>query len=150
MDELGKLAHIMGDDISDMSKMTGYVSNSKKGDMVVNVAGGSSIAIEVKDVGSITQDGASELLDDCMDNRDAAFALLVVKNVEAFPKSMGWFHEFGPSKLAIALGSASEVDADTPMHGEIPAHCIQVGAGARFVKHSRAQWCGCRADCRQT
>lgn len=117
--ELGELTHVIGDTLEDTSKTTGSVANSKKGDLVATVAGTDArIVIEVKNVTEMSEREASDVLDDSMENRGADFGLLVMKNVEAFSKSMGRFHEFNSTnKLAVALGSKS--DDDNIIHREI-------------------------------
>lgn len=111
--EIGQIAHVTGDVVEDTSKIPGSVPNAKKGDLMIVVAGtGARIAIEVKNVKKIYESKASNVLDGAIENRGADFGLLVVKNVEAFSESMGWFHEFGSTnKLAVALGSESDDDA---------------------------------------
>lgn len=121
--EIGSIAHVMGDVVENTTKMTGSVPYSKKGDLVIEVANTSArIVIEVKDIKAISENKARETLDASIENRGAHFGLLVVKNVEAFKTAVGWFHEFGSTnKLAVALGSKMEDnDADSwIIHGEI-------------------------------
>lgn len=111
--EIGRLAHVTGDTVEDTSKTPGSVPNAKKGDLVLAVAGtGVRIAIELKDVKKISVNEASDVLDGAIENRGADFGLLIVKNREAFPRHMGWFHEFdSTNKLAVALGSESDGNA---------------------------------------
>ena len=120
--EISQLAHITGDAVEDTSKMQGSVPNSKKGDLVAVIADtGGRIAIEVRNVKKMSMSKALDLLDGTIENRGADFGLLVVKNVEAFPRHMGWFHEFGSTdKLAVALGSESDgATRDWTIHKEI-------------------------------
>ena len=120
--EVGRMAHVTGDAVEDTSKIPGNVPNAKTGDLVIDVSDTNvRIAIEVKDIGRMSENKASDVLDDVIENRGANFGLLIVKNVEAFPGHMGWFHEFGSTKkLAVALGSKSDDDArDWVIHREI-------------------------------
>lgn len=120
--EIGRMAHVTGDVVEDTSKIPGNVPNAKTGDLVIDVIDTDvRIAIEVKDIGRMSEKKASDVLDDVMNNRGANFGLLIVKNVEAFPGHMGWFHEFASTKkLAVALGSKSDDDArDLVIHREI-------------------------------
>ena len=122
LDEVSKLVRVTGDKIKDTSKTTGSKPGGKKGDFVVEIAGtDTSITIEVKDQGGISENKVMSLLDNSMANRGADFGLFIIKNVEAFPKSMGWFHDFGSTnKLAVALGSKADGNArDWTIHKEL-------------------------------
>jgi hypothetical protein len=106
---LEKPAKVFGDTIEDTTSNPGNVKRSKKGDLVLTVADSSKkIAIEIKDVGTISANKITDTLDEAIENRAASFGILVAKSVESFPREIGWFQEIGGNKLVVALGSESE------------------------------------------
>ena len=109
-DMISDIAHIQDDGVSNVSKEIGLVSNSKSGDILVEIAKSKArIAIEIRNVASITQNQIKDDLDAAIRNRGAHFGLCILNNVESVKKSMSWFHEFDSGdKLAIALSSTSD------------------------------------------
>jgi len=108
-DLLESSAKVFGDILEKTTSTAGKVKRSKKGDFVLALAGSSKkITFEIKDVGTISANEVRKTLDEAIENRDAAYGVLVAKSVEAFPKSIGWFQEIGNDKLVVALGSNSE------------------------------------------
>ena len=112
---ISKIAHVTGDVVADTTTEAGDVPRSKKGDLVIEVADTHArIAIELKDVRSLSVNKTRDTLDEAIKNRAAHFGLLIAKNVEAFSAKAGWFHEFGSAdKLAVALGSEADDEEDT-------------------------------------
>ena len=120
MRTIDEFAHHNGDSVSDTTRNVGDVKRSKKGDIVVDVGGSARVVIEVKDVGKISEDDARRVLDESIRNRRADFGLMVVKNAEAFGRTRKNFLEFASSdKLAVALGSGVDGDADSAVSDDI-------------------------------
>jgi hypothetical protein len=109
---LGEYARINGDALEKTSEMAGSLTGSKVGDFVITLPNKKKIAIEVKDT-SLTIPKISSLLEEALKNRDASYAILVVKNVEGLPNSIGWFNEVGSDRLVCALTSESFSDEVT-------------------------------------
>lgn len=95
-----------GDDLERTTDKYGSIEGSKKGDFVIRLGKtGSKIALETKDVGTINLPEIHRTLDESMENRDAKYGIFVVKNVESFPLSVGFFKEFYGNQLVVALGT---------------------------------------------
>ena len=115
---LGKIAKMNGDKLERTSTITGKIRSSLKGDFVIQLHENSKkIVLEVKDVGKkLTYPEIQRYLDEAMENRDAAYGIYLVKNVEALPQSIGFFGEHDGNKLVGALGDAN---SDGMLHNEI-------------------------------
>ena len=96
-----------GDELEGTGTSMGGLSKSKNGDFLVRFAEnpGSPLAIETKDEAH-TLPELNRTLEKILENRGAAYAMLVSKNVEALPDSVGWFNEYGNNKLVVALGAS--------------------------------------------
>jgi len=106
---LERSAKVFGDIVENTTSKAGKVKRSKKGDLVLTIADSSKkITFEIKDVASISANVIRKTLDEAIENRGASCGILVAKNVEAFPNSIGWFQEIEKDKLVIALGSENE------------------------------------------
>ncbi len=84
---------------------------SKKGDFKVTLGQNTKwrIAVEVKDLTShISLEKIRKYLKTAMEKRGAQYAVLVVKNVESLPKSVGFFNELEGNILVCALGREGE------------------------------------------
>ncbi len=91
---------------------------SKKGDFVITLGqdAGRRIAVEAKDVKKINMGEIRNYISEAIRVRGAQYAILVVKNVEALPRTVGYFNEFENRFLVCALGSQA---ADGMLHAEI-------------------------------
>jgi len=67
------------------------------------------IVIEAKNVSQISKPDIREELEEGMQNRGADYGVLVLRDEEASPKSLGSFSEFGDSMLYVAI---SDEDSD--------------------------------------
>jgi hypothetical protein len=95
-----------GDILENTTKKQGKLQGSKDGDLVSTISeNGKKIVFEVKDVASISIPEIQRKLEESIENREASYGVFVVKNVEALPKSIGWFQEFGNNMLACALST---------------------------------------------
>ncbi len=97
-----------GDELEATGTTVGGLSKSKKGDFLIRFTEKptSPLAIETKDEARISLPELNRTLEKTLENRGAAYAILVSKNVEALPDSVGWFNEYGNNKLVVALGSS--------------------------------------------
>jgi hypothetical protein len=92
---------------------------SKKGDFEVILGQNAKwkIVFEVKDLASrISAEKIREYLRAAKENRGAQYAVLVVRNVESLPKSVGFFNELEGDLLICALGREGD---ETSLHPEV-------------------------------
>ncbi len=92
----------------------GKIPRCKKGDFVVETDNGSSIVFEVKDWQNVSLNKIRDEMKEAMNNRGADYGVFVSKYIEALPKDIGWFNEYG-NTLVCTLGSR---EADT-LHPEM-------------------------------
>lgn len=111
------LADILGDVVrkSDDVHFTGEEYGQRDdrfvGDFVVTLGEtGQDIVIEAKDVSQITKPTIKEQLDEGMENREADYGILVLKNQDAASNFLGAFREFDQQMLYVAI---SDEDSDT-------------------------------------
>jgi len=97
-----------GDRLEPTGTTVGKATRSKKGDFVLRFAEKPEmpVVIEAKDVGRLSLQEIQQTLKEAIENRGAAYAILVSKNVDALPGSVGWFNEYGNNQLVIALGES--------------------------------------------
>jgi hypothetical protein len=97
-----------GDEMEATDMSVGELSASKKGEFLIRFAEtpASPLAIETKDEARISLPELNRTLEKTLENRGAAYAILVSKNVEALPDSVGWFNEYENNKLVVALGAS--------------------------------------------
>jgi hypothetical protein len=97
-----------GDQLERVTTQTGKVGRSKKGDFVLHVAGNPDalIVIDTKGGGNSLPE-VRRTLDEAMENRGAAYGVLVAKDVSDLPSSVGWFNEYDDNKLVCALGDST-------------------------------------------
>jgi hypothetical protein len=116
---LSDMARVHGDSLEITRKTVGAISKSRKGDYTITFGTniGKKLVFEVKDVQEISLKGIHDELEEAKKNRNADYGIFVAKNVEAIPKSIGWFNEYNEGKnLVCALGNEESGDL---LHGEI-------------------------------
>lgn len=107
---LGKAAKINGDLLEDTTGVTGKLKACKKGDYVLTLLDcKKKITFDAKNVESISATKIKEVLEGAIQNREASYAILVVKSPDAVPKSIGSFNEIGDNMLVCAIGNGDEV-----------------------------------------
>ena len=85
----------------------GRAGKSKKGDFVATLDGsGKRIVFEMKDVDSIGPTRIKAELKEAMDNRGAAYGVLVARSRASLAGGIGWFNEYDGNKLACAVEDA--------------------------------------------
>ena len=86
-----------GDEYHSVSTQTGRVRNSKKGDRVIVLSESNDlrIAVEPKDVSKISLPEIHRVAEESMKNRDAQYAILIIKHAEALPAGVGLVNEYG-------------------------------------------------------
>lgn len=101
----------------------GQITNSKKGDFVVDVTGKTEyrIVIETKDMENLTLPKINREIDEALKNRGAKYGILVAKWNEALPSSVGCFNYYNDDRVVCSLGSKD----DEVLHEEIlyAAYC---------------------------
>ncbi len=98
-----------GDSLERTTTATGRLSKSKKGDFVLRFGErpDAPLVIEAKSYeGRLSLPEIQRTLKEAIENRGAAYGILVSRNVEALPGSVGWFNEYGNNELVIALGES--------------------------------------------
>ena len=92
----------------------GSKGDSKKGDFLITTEGDQRIAIEVKNrTGDMSQGAIGEYLTETLKNREADYAIMVMRNAEAVPTTkMGWFHEFDLNRLCVVLSEGPDEDVE--------------------------------------
>jgi len=115
-DVLSEVARFNGDTLANLTEQAGKVTASKKGDFLLELSNSDKkIVIEVKDDKSLTLPKIQTILDESLENREASYAIMIVKRLDCLPQSIGWWHELGNTKLVCALGKG---DDDT-LHDEM-------------------------------
>jgi len=97
-----------GDMLESTATATGKVTRSKKGDFVLRFheKPEAALVIEAKDESRLSLPEIQRTLKEAMENRAAAYGILVSKTIEALPSSVGWFNEYPDNQLVIALGES--------------------------------------------
>jgi len=119
LDELlGEIAQKHGDSVRWTAEEPGIITDSDKGDYVYDIKElKKRIVWEAKNYGTkLSETDINEYLDLAIKNRDADYAILVSRNVEALKKDIGWFKELSDKKLVISLGTKTNSDE---LHPEI-------------------------------
>jgi len=115
-DVLSKVARFNGDTLENLTEQVGKVTASKKGDFLLELShSNKKIVIEVKDDKSLTLPKIQTILDESLENRQASYAIMIVKRLDCLPQSIGWWQEFGNTKLVCALGKGD----DETLHDEL-------------------------------
>lgn len=113
----------MGDMLIRTGDTIGELTDSKTGDFVININGSSQfkIVVEAKDVKTIATTTINTEIETALKNRSAQFGILVVKWIEALPKSVGCFNCYEDNRIVCGLGSKT----DEILHDEIlhAAYC---------------------------
>lgn len=115
---LCRIAKLHGDGLDSTGKITGLIRHCKKGDFVITLGNGigKKIVLELKDGEKYSLNELLSGLDEAIRNRDALYGIILVKNVNALPGSVGWFNEYNGKQLVCALGNG---EADDLLHEEI-------------------------------
>jgi len=115
---LAEIAKMNGDDVRATGKEIGAMSGRIIGDFVYDIKElKKRISWEAKEYRTkLTKKKIDENLDDGIKNREADYAILVSKYVEALPPDYGWFKELTDKKLVIALGTLTN---DPELHPEL-------------------------------
>ncbi len=113
---LEEIAKMHGDDVVPTGTEKGKLTDSMKGDFVYTVKElNKKIVWEIKNYSSkLSMNTINENLNKGIENREADYGILVSKDVDALPGSIGWFKELSDKKLVCALGSH-----DDELHAEI-------------------------------
>jgi hypothetical protein len=110
---LCRLAKAYGDSVHRVGAQAGESGTSKKGDFIVQLAQGPRFVVEAKDHSSpITLRGDRGILaalQASMINRNAQFAMAVVRDEKAFPKEVGAFNDYDQDKILCRLGEFGEL-----------------------------------------
>lgn len=105
--DLEEAASPYSDAIDKTGDTAGRAGRSKKGDFVATLDGsGRKIVFEMKDVDRIGPTGIKAELKEAMDNRGAAYGVLVAKSRGSLAGGIGWFNEYDGNKLACAVEDA--------------------------------------------
>lgn len=136
-DILTDIVRVNGDSLEKTSNKPGKLLRSKKGDYVVDFGNdvGKKLVIELKDIDkqlSVTE--IQKELEEAKENRDADFAIFVVKDVESVPKSTGWFQEYNGHNIVCALGNK---DSKNNLHEEILCIAYKWAKSKLFVESLR-------------
>lgn len=103
-DDLDLAARPYSDVVERTGDASGRAGKSKKGDFVAILnGGGQRIVFEMKDTASIGHAMIRGELKEAMDNRDAAYGVLVARSRASLPGSVGWFNEYDGNKLVCAV-----------------------------------------------
>jgi hypothetical protein len=131
---LGDIVKIhMGDDLTRTSDVVGAVTNSKKGDFVIDIDSKAEyrIVIEAKDWDNIALPKIHKEIDEALENRAAKFGIFVTKWIEALPNSVGCFNCYNNDRIVCGLGSRG----DEIIHQEI-LHVAYCWARTQLLKKS--------------
>ena len=107
------LAKANGDAVERVGDAAGDEGTSKKGDFVVTLAEGPRFVVEAKDYSNpITlrgDRGILKALEDSITNRDASFAVCVMKEESGFPNEVGAFNYYDDDKVLCTFGSEGDL-----------------------------------------
>jgi hypothetical protein len=114
--ELSEMARTNGDELEKTTDKIGALPRSKKGDYVVTLGENNQrkVVFECKDESDISLPRIHEVLGEAMKNRGATYGVLVVKNLEALPQSVGWFNEYSGNQLVCALTTRETEQISNP------------------------------------
>jgi hypothetical protein len=92
----------------------GAVKGSKKGDFVICLSENPDLKItfETKDKETISLPTAMADMKEAIENREAAYGVLVARDISSLPKSVGWFNEYNGNTLIMALGEGNDSDLE--------------------------------------
>jgi len=123
----------MGDILTCTSDIVGAVTNSKKGDFVIDVDSKAEyrIVIEAKDWDNISLPKIHKEIDEALENRAAKFGIFITKWIEALPNSVGCFNCYNNDRIVCGLGSKD----DEIIHQEI-LHVAYCWARTQLLKKS--------------
>jgi hypothetical protein len=115
---LNKIARMHADTLEYTGNKTGKITNCKVGDYVMSLGNsiGKKLVFEIKDVNSISTTEIHKELEDAKKNREAEYAIFVIRDFESLPKSVGWFNEYNGNSLVCALGKNEN---DGVLHEEL-------------------------------
>ena len=115
---LALAAKASGDALERTGDEAGLAGASKKGDFVATLGGsGARVVFEMKDKDSIGMSEIRKELKAAMDNRDAAYGVLVARKRSSLPDGIGWFNEdAGGATLACAV---EDDEGNAVMNGEM-------------------------------
>jgi hypothetical protein len=134
---LTDIVRVNGDDLEKTSTKPGSLIRSKKGDYVVTFGNniGKRLVIELKDVEKqLSAVEIQEELEEAKRNRNADFAIFVVRHLESVPKSTGWFSEYNGHNLVCSLGVKGGNDN---LHDEILCIAYKWAKSKLFVESIR-------------
>jgi hypothetical protein len=122
-----------GDTFQRTTTIKGQITNSKKGDFIVDVTGKTEyrIVVETKDWESLTLPKINQEIDEALKNRGAKYGILVSKWNEAFPRGVGCFNYYNDDRIVCSLGSRE----DEILHKEI-LHTAYCWARANILRKS--------------
>lgn len=115
---LSKIARMHADTLEYTGNKTGKITNCKKGDYVMALGNGigKKLVFEIKDVNGISSTEILTELEVSKKNREAEYAIFVIRDIESLPKSIGWFNEYNGNNLVCALGKNEN---DGVLHEEL-------------------------------
>lgn len=113
---LSEITRLNGDELEQTTDKGGTLPRSKKGDYVVTLAGKNprKIVFEMKNISAISLPEIHATLEESIKNRDASYGILVTKNIEALPESIGWFNEYSGNQLVCALSTKESAEVTNP------------------------------------
>jgi len=115
---INEVARHFGDLVENTTTKEGIIRYCKKGDYIITHAENKKkIVFELKDIASISITEIQKTLEKSIENRGASYGILVVRSVEALPKFVGWFQEYGNNMLVCAL--SSHENDDDHIHPEL-------------------------------
>jgi len=96
-----------GDQVERLTDTPGRVTRSKKGDFIIRMAEKPDlpIVVEVKDE-EMSLPAIQRELTEAMENRGAAYAVFIAKDVSRLPAPVGWFNEYQGERLVCAVGDS--------------------------------------------
>ena len=115
---LCRIAKVHGDGLEATGKIPGLIKYSKKGDFVISIGNGTTkkVVLELKDGAKYSLNDLLTGLEEAIRNRGASYGIILVKDVNAIPESVGWFNEYNGNQLVCALGNG---EPDGLLHEEI-------------------------------
>lgn len=103
--KLESIARLNGDKFEETGKVIGSVTNSKNGDFVLTLHDNSKkIVFEMKNMSTkLPPKYIYEQLKEAIENREADYGILVVKNKSSLPDHVGFFNEYDGNHLVCAI-----------------------------------------------
>ncbi|WP_435078832.1 hypothetical protein [Halococcus sp. AFM35] len=112
-DILSNLVYNTSDEVEYTGDTIGEITGRKVGDFVITLNDtGRRIVIEAKSDKGYSQRDIKEEIADAVENRNADYGIIVFECESYIPDKVGYFHEFDPERLSIAISETEDTNVE--------------------------------------